>query len=79
MCYDNDAIQRYFIDMYNEYVERQIKGEVVSETEVENRIINFFANLKPTCTLAKPTFKMIKIRASDAVIWLIKYPDELWR
>jgi len=80
VCYDFDTIQKYFIDMYNELVNRQIKGEVISETEVERRIINFFANFKPTkCVLAKPIFRVIKIRVSDAVIWLVKYPDELWR
>jgi len=78
-CYDEEALQKYFIDMYNELFERQI-NEKISETEVENRIINFFANFKPTkCMLAKPSFKVIKIRVSDAVIWLIKYPDEFWR
>ena len=79
-CYDFDTIQKYFIDMYNELVNRQIKGEIISEAEVERRIINFFANFKPTeCVLAKPIFRVIKIRVSDAVIWLVKYPDELWR
>ena len=52
-CYDFDAIQKYFIDMYNELVNRQIRGEIISEAEVERRIINFFANFKPTeCVLA---------------------------
>jgi len=77
-CYDFNAIQKYFVDMYNELFERELKWETISETEVENRIINFFADFKPTCMLAKPIFKVIKIRVSDAVIWLIKYPDELW-
>ena len=80
MCHDAETMQKYFVDMYNELVKRQIKGEIISETEVEKRIINFFANFKPTtCMLAKPIFKVIKIRASDAVIWLVKYPDELSR
>ncbi len=79
-CYDVDAIQKYFTDMYNELLERQLKGEIISEIETERRIINFFANFKPTgCVLANPFFRVIKIQASDAVIWLIKYPDALWR
>jgi hypothetical protein len=79
-CYDFYAIQKYFEDMYNELLKRQLKGEKISETEVENKIISFFADFKPsTCMLAKPIFKAIKIRVSDAVIWVIKYPDELWR
>jgi len=75
-CYDAYQMHNYFLQYYNEIVERKAKEwKIPTEDEVEGKILEFFKN-NVRILLRKMEIKIFKVYEAERVLWIVRLPDE---